>query len=105
VDCSGAPAAISAGIGARRPAGRAVLVGLGPGEITVPLGRLQQRELTVTGTFRYANTWPAAIGLAASGAVDLSGLVTDRFGLAQAEQALRSTTRAGTIKSIIEPWR
>jgi L-iditol 2-dehydrogenase len=105
VDCSGAPSAISAGIAALRPAGRAVLVGMGPDEITVPLGRLQQRELTVTGTFRYANTWPAAIGLAASGSVDLAGLVTDRFGLAEAEQALRSTTRAGTIKPIIEPWR
>jgi len=105
LDCSGAPAAISAGIGALAPAGRAVLVGMGPDEVTLPLGRLQQRELTVTGTFRYANTWPAAIGLAASGAVDLSGLVTGRFGLAQAEQALRSTTEPGTIKSIIEPWR
>jgi L-iditol 2-dehydrogenase len=105
VDCSGAPSAIAAGIRALRPAGRAVLVGMGPDEITVPLGRLQQRELTVTGTFRYANTWPAAIALAASGSVDLSGLVTDRFGLAEAEQALQSTTRAGTIKSIIEPWR
>ena len=105
LDCSGAPSAITAGIWALRPAGRAVLVGMGPDEVTLPLGRLQQRELTVTGTFRYANTWPAAIALAASGAVDLSGLVTDRFGLAAAEQALRSTTRPGTIKSIIEPWR
>ncbi len=73
--------------------------------MTLPLGRLQQRELTVTGTFRYANTWPAAIGLAASGAVDLPGLVTGRFALAQAEQALRSATEPGTIKSVIEPWR
>jgi L-iditol 2-dehydrogenase len=105
LDCSGAPSAITAGIWALRPAGRAVLVGMGPDEVALPLGRLQQRELTVTGTFRYANTWPAAIGLAAGGSVDLSGLVTDRFGLAEAEQALRSTTQAGTIKSIIEPWR
>jgi len=36
VDCSGAPSAISAGIAALRPAGRAVLVGMGPDEITVP---------------------------------------------------------------------
>jgi len=105
LDCSGAPAAISAGLAALAPAGRAVLVGMGPDEVTLPLGRLQQRELTVTGTFRYANTWPAAIGLAASGAVDLPGLVTGRFGLAQAEQALRSVTEPGTIKSVIEPWR
>ena len=73
--------------------------------MTLPLGRLQQRELTVTGTFRYANTWPAAIALAAGGAVDLPALVTGRFGLAQAEQALRSTSEPGTIKSVIEPWR
>jgi L-iditol 2-dehydrogenase len=105
LDCSGAPAAISAGLAALAPAGRAVLVGMGPDEVTLPLGRLQQRELTVTGTFRYANTWPAAIGLAASGAVDLPGLVTGRFALAQAEQALRSVTEPGTIKSVIEPWR
>jgi L-iditol 2-dehydrogenase len=105
LDCSGAPPAIAAGIAALRPAGRAVLVGMGPDEVAIPLGRLQQRELTVTGTFRYAHTWPAAIGLAASGRVDLSGLVTGRFGLAGAEQALRSATRPGTIKSIIEPWR
>jgi L-iditol 2-dehydrogenase len=105
LDCSGAPSAVSAGIRALRPAGRAVLVGMGPDEVTLPLGRLQQRELTVTGTFRYANTWPAAIALAASGAVDLPGLVTGRFGLAEAEQALASTAAEGTIKSVIEPWR
>jgi L-iditol 2-dehydrogenase len=59
----------------------------------------------VTGTFRYAHTWPAAIALAASGAVSLDALVTDRFPLAQAEQALRSVAREGTIKPVVEPWR
>jgi L-iditol 2-dehydrogenase len=105
IDCSGAAAAISVGIRALRPAGRAVLVGMGPDELTIPFGVLQRRELTVTGTFRYAGTWPTAIALAASGAVDLDGLVTGRFGLAETEQALTSVGAAGTIKSIIEPWR
>ncbi len=105
IDCSGAPPAIAAGIRALRPAGRAVLVGMGPDELTLPFGVLQQRELTVTGTFRYANTWPAAIALAAAGAVQLGDLVTGRFALAEAEQALRSVTADGAIKSVIEPWR
>lgn len=105
IDCSGASSAITAGIRALRPAGRAVLVGMGPDELVLPFAFLQQREITVTGTFRYANTWPTAIALAASGAVDLDALVTDRFPLAEAEQALRSVTREGTIKPIIEPWR
>jgi L-iditol 2-dehydrogenase len=105
IDCSGAPAAITAGVTALGPAGRAVLVGMGPDTITLPFGPLQARELTITGTFRYANTWPTAIALAATGAVQLDALVTGRFGLAEAEQALLSTSQPGTIKSVIEPWR
>src|SRR6185312_16255502 len=105
IDCSGATAAISAGIRALRPAGRAVLVGMGPDELTIPFGVLQRRELTVTGTFRYAGTWPTAIALAASGAVDLDELVTGRFGLAETEQALDSVSGPAAIKSVIEPWR
>ena len=105
IDCSGATAAIGAGIPALRPAGRAVLVGMGPDELTMPFGVLQRRELTVTGTFRYAGTWPTAIALAASGAVDLDELVTGRFGLAETEQALGSVTGPTAIKSVIEPWR
>jgi len=105
IDCSGAPAAIAAGIRALGPAGRAVLVGMGPDEVVLPFGFMQRREITVTGAFRYAHTWPAAIALAASGAVSLDALVTDRFPLAQAEQALRSVTSEGTIKPVVEPWR
>jgi L-iditol 2-dehydrogenase len=105
LDCSGIPSAIIAGIHRLRPAGRAVLVGTGPDELTIPFGRLQQRELTITGTFRYANTWPTAISLAAAGAVDLDGLITDRFGLADADQAIMSTIQRSSIKCIVEPWR
>jgi L-iditol 2-dehydrogenase len=105
IDCSGAPPAITAGIRALRPAGRAVLVGMGPDELVLPFAFLQTREITVTGTFRYANTWPAAIRLAASAAVDLDALVTGRFPLAQTEQALRSVTEKGTVKPVVEPWR
>ena len=49
---------------------------------------IQIKELVVTGTFRYANCYPAAIALAASGVVDLDGLVTARFGLEQVAEAL-----------------
>jgi L-iditol 2-dehydrogenase len=105
IDCSGAPSAITAGIRALRPAGRAVLVGMGPDELVLPFAYVQTREITVTGTFRYANTWPTAIALAASGAVDLDALVTDRFPLAETEQALNAVTGQATIKPVIEPWR
>ena len=105
IDCSGAPAAIAAGIRALGLTGRAVLVGMGQDELVLPFAFMQRREITVTGTFRYANTWPAALALSASGAVSLDALVTGHFPLAQAEQALRSATLEGTIKPVVEPWR
>jgi L-iditol 2-dehydrogenase len=103
IDCSGAPSAIGAGIRSVRPGGSVVLVGMGPDELLLPFGVLQQRELNVTGTFRYANTWPAAIALAASGQVDLDGLVTGEFSLADTEAALTSGRDPRNIKAVVRP--
>jgi L-iditol 2-dehydrogenase len=60
------------------------------GDATLPVALIQQREIELTGTFRYANTFPTAIALAASGAVDLDGLVDARFPLEGASQALEA---------------
>ena len=77
IECSGHPDALTAGIKALRPAGTAVLVGMGPGEEgTLPLSVIQCREIWVTGTFRYANTYPTAIALAATGRVDLKAIMS-----------------------------
>ena len=76
-----------------RPAGSVVLVGMGADEISLPVGIIQGRELTITGTFRYANTYPTAIALAASGKIDLDGMVTTRYTLDEAETALSKQQR------------
>lgn len=105
LECSGHPAAVAAGIGALRPAGTAVLVGMGPeDEGTLPLSVIQAREIWVTGTFRYANTYPAAIALAASGRVDLKAIMSRRFGLDEAEAALRAGREdPGSVKPLVLP--
>ncbi|MDI5969259.1 NAD(P)-dependent alcohol dehydrogenase [Streptomyces sp. SL13] len=101
VDCSGAAPAIDAGIRAVRPAGTAVLVGMGADRLTLPLGVLQNREINLTGTFRYANTWPAAIALASSGAIRLDRMVTGHFGLDDTESALLAGADPRHIKSVV----
>jgi L-iditol 2-dehydrogenase len=103
IDASGAPPAVTAGIKAVRPAGHVVLVGLGNPEMTLPVERIQNYEINVTGIFRYTNTWPAAIHLVASGMVDLDSLVTGRFGLGQVEEALESDQDPASLKSVVYP--
>jgi L-iditol 2-dehydrogenase len=79
---------------------------MGGDEIPLPLAHVQTRELEVTGTFRYANTWPDAIALAASGRVDLDALVTGHYGLADVEQALTAGAGdPGSVKVVVTPQR
>ena len=104
IECTGHPAVTRQAVGALAPAGRAVLVGMGGDEVMLPLSTIQERELVVTGTFRYANTWPAAIGLVATGVVHLDCLVSSRHTLDQTAEALvaaRSDARA--VKAVILP--
>jgi L-iditol 2-dehydrogenase len=104
IECSGAAAALAAALPALRPAGIAVLVGMGEEHITLPLDLLQRRELWVTGTFRYANAFPAAIALAAQRRVELDALITHTFSLDQAIAALRSSrSDPRTLKAIVKP--
>ena len=104
LECSGNPPATADAIRAVAPAGRVVLVGMGGDEMTLPVSRIQERELTVTGTFRYAHTWPAAIALAASGRVQLDRLVTGHYGLDQVRDALTAArTDAHAVKPVVRP--
>jgi L-iditol 2-dehydrogenase len=80
-----------------------VLVGMGKDVVALPVGRIQAREIELTGVFRYANTWPLAIELASSGRVDLDSLVTARFPLDRVEEALQASVDPQALKVIVTP--
>ncbi len=103
LECTGVASVVADGIGALEPAGIAVLVGMGAEAAQpLPVALIQARELTVTGTFRYANTYPAAIALAATGRVPLEDLVGARLTLEQSEEALQmGRTNPGVLKTIV----
>ena len=105
IECSGHPAALVAAIEVLRPAGTAVLVGMGPDPTAeIPLSLVQNRELWLTGTFRYANTYPAAIGLAATGRVDVAALITGHYRLEDTENALLAGQNdPASIKVMVHP--
>ena len=77
---------------------------MGGDEMALPVSRIQERELTLTGTFRYAHTWPTAIALAASGRVQLDRLVTGHYGLEQVRDALTvARTDPHAVKPVVRP--
>ena len=72
--------------------------------VQLPLSYVQDRELVISGAFRYANTWPVAIQLAASGRVDLDSMVTGHYALDDVEAALTaSRSDPTTVKAIVRP--
>jgi L-iditol 2-dehydrogenase len=105
LECSGNQRALTDGIRSLLPAGVAVVVGMNPGEeLSVPMSFIQNHEITLTGTFRYANTYADAIALVATGRVEVRSIITGRYPLEEAEQALQATKQDPTnIKSIVIP--
>ncbi|WP_416063631.1 NAD(P)-dependent alcohol dehydrogenase [Rhodococcus indonesiensis] len=101
IDASGAPAAVAGAMRAVRPAGTVVLVGSGAETMDLPVQLIQNRELVLTGVFRYAHTWPTAVALAAAGRVELDAMVTARFPLERAAEALESDRTPGNIKTVV----
>jgi L-iditol 2-dehydrogenase len=101
LECAGPTRALLDGIKAVRAGGTIVLVGNGEDEVTLPIRTIQNREVVLTGIFRYVDTWPRAIGLAAGGQVDLDALVTARFPLEEVEAALTSDDDPLSMKSVV----
>ncbi len=105
IECSGAAGALARGVGLLRPRGSAVAVGMGgEAEVAVPMAALQQREVTITGTFRYANTYSTAAELAASGRVPLNLLVDAHYALEETEAALLAASHdPAVVKAVVLP--
>ncbi|XP_042893351.1 sorbitol dehydrogenase-like [Penaeus japonicus] len=103
IECSGAEPSIRLGIFATKSGGVMVLVGLGPPEIKIPIVNAAVREVDIRGIFRYANCYPLALDMIASGKINVKPLITHRFKLEETVKAFETarTGAGGAIKVMI----
>ena len=99
IDCSSPEITNRVGLLATKSGGVFVIVGHGPHEVKVPLCGALAREVDIRGVFRYANDYPAALALVASGKANVKRLVTHHFDITETAAAFHAS-RYGTDGAI-----
>ena len=94
-ECSGVASALVAGIGAMRPRGVIMQLGLG-GDMALPMMAITAKELDLRGSFRFHSEFALAVGLMQKRLIDVTHLITHSVPLAEAETAFRLASDRGT---------
>jgi L-iditol 2-dehydrogenase len=104
-EAAGTDEALATALDLVRPGGRVVLVGIPAGDRTsFAASRARRKEVVLLACRRMrGQDLDRAIALAASGAVDLAGLVTHRHPLAEAPAAFAMLASRAGIKVIVRP--
>ncbi|QFY63869.1 L-idonate 5-dehydrogenase (plasmid) [Rhizobium grahamii] len=90
-ECSGAAAALTAGIAALRPRGIIVQLGLG-GDMSLPMGAITAKELELRGSFRFHEEFAIGVDLMRKGLIDVKPLMTHTLGLNETLAAFQTAS-------------
>jgi L-idonate 5-dehydrogenase len=82
-ECSGAQPALVSAIGAMRPGGTIMQLGLG-GDMTLPMMQITAKELSLKGSFRFHAEYATAISLMQKKLIDVKPLISETVGLEDA---------------------
>jgi L-idonate 5-dehydrogenase len=99
MECSGAEAALRAGVAALAPGGVIVQLGLG-GDMTLPMLQITAKELTLRGSFRFHEEFPIAVALMQKRLIDVAPLLTHTFPLAAFDQAFAVASDRGQAMKV-----
>lgn len=102
IEAAGAESAIETAMDSVRPGGTVVLYGMAS-ELAATIDVLQtiRDERTITGAFRYANTYPAAISLVENGVVDVESMIDFEFPLSRTAAAFEAVLEGNVVKGMI----
>lgn len=101
VEATGSPSGFVVALRALRPRGTLVLKSTYRGQITLDLSPMVVDEMTVVGS--RCGPFEPALGLLERGDVDPTPLITRRFRLADAVEAVAAARERGVIKVLLEP--
>jgi L-idonate 5-dehydrogenase len=101
-ECSGAAVALAGGIGALRPRGIVLQLGLG-GDMSVPMQAITSKELEIRGSFRFHSEFAIGVELMRKGLIDVKPLISQTLPLAQSVEAFTlASDRSQAMKVQIE---
>jgi L-idonate 5-dehydrogenase len=101
-ECSGAQPALVSAIGAMRPGGTILQLGLG-GDMTLPMMAITSKELSLKGSFRFHSEYATAMNLMRKGLIDVKPLITATVKLAEARRGFElAGDRSQSLKVQIE---
>lgn len=104
IETSGAPAADYMSVDLVRKGGRISLVGIPKDEaVMFHIFDIIDKEVTLKGVFRYANSYPMAIQILAAGVIDFEAVITKQFALEDTAKAMEYalTQKSSSIKTVI----
>jgi len=103
-EAAGTPLTCQQAVEIVRRGGAVALIGMGAEPaFRMPMLRVVSREIRLTGQFRYANLYPAAIALVEAGAVDLGAMINRRYPFARLPEALAACAQGdpAALKTMI----
>lgn len=102
IEASGAEPSVHTGIHALRAGGTYVQGGMGRSELTFPIMAACTKELNIRGSFRYGSgDYKLAVGLVASGKINVKDLITGTVDFHNAEQAFKEVKVGKGVKTLI----
>ena len=103
IDATGAEPCINTAMHVARTGGSYVQGGMGKSEINFPIMAVCAKELNVKGSFRYGPyDYETAVGMVASGRIDVKSLITGTVEFKEAEKAFEEVHKAKGIKTLIK---
>ncbi|MGR6543874.1 NAD(P)-dependent alcohol dehydrogenase [Paenibacillus tundrae] len=105
-ETAGNPRALQTALYSLRRGGKLAIVGLpAQDEIALNVPFIADNEVDIYGIFRYANTYSAGIEFLSSCQHDVMTLITDRYNLEDAQQAMERAlhNKSGSLKVMVYP--